>query len=220
MNIRLQGGKNASVYTGCQRAFSLQRAGDISALVCLNSHRQSAVRQHNHHTVPLLHLQPSSLFLSFTAVVFLLFITESVKCSSFFMRWLKRLTQHGSKWPQITACIGLNYEALFCGTHNKAVKPIWTLFTTGQMVIPYAQSTASFGTLALYDADPRNHSFSFSSSPLFPSWGGLVFVAPSLWPTRVNESHVFDGGEQSQSRDTAMEAFLQESIFNSGRGKQ
>lgn len=151
MNIRLQGGKNASVYIGCQRAFSLHRAGDISALVCLNSHRQSAVRQHNHHTVPLLHLQPSSSFLSFTAVVFLLFITESVKCSSFFMRWLKRLTQHGSKWPQITACIGLNYEALFCGTHNKAVKPIWTLFTTGQMVIPYAQSTASFGTLALYD---------------------------------------------------------------------
>lgn len=44
-------------------------------------------------------------------------------------------------------------------------------------------------------------------------------MAPSLWPTRVNESHVFNGGEQSQSRDTAMEAFFQESIFNSGRGK-
>lgn len=44
-------------------------------------------------------------------------------------------------------------------------------------------------------------------------------MAPSLWPTRLNESHVFDGGEQLQSRDTAMEAFLQESIFNSGRGK-
>ena len=141
----------------------------------------------------------------------------------FKLLWLIGLTQHGSKWRQIIASIALNYEAPFCGTCNKAVKPIWSSFTTGQMMIHYAPSAASFGTLALYDGrHPPTHSFSFFSfSPLFPSWGGLVFVAPSLWPTRVNESHVFDGGEQSQSRDTAMEAFLlQEAIFNSGRGKQ
>lgn len=62
---------------------------------------------------------------------------------------------------------------------------------------------------------PPTQSRFFSS--YFPSWGGLVFVAPSLWPVRVNESHVFDDGEQFQSRNTAMEAFLQESILNSGK---
>lgn len=57
-------------------------------------------------------------------------------------------------------------------------------------------------------------------SPFLPLPRGVLFVAPSLWPTRVNESHVFDGGEWSQSRNTAIEAFHQKSIFNSGRGNQ
>lgn len=142
--MRLHREKNASVYTGCQQAFSLQRAGDISVLACLNSHRQSAVRQHNHCTVLLSHLQPSSFCFSYP----LLFISESGKP---LVWWLTSLTQHGSKWRQIIASIALNYEAPFCGTCNKAVKPIWSSFTTGQMMIHYAPSAASFGTLALYD---------------------------------------------------------------------
>lgn len=81
-------------------------------------------------------------------------------------------------------------------------------------------SAGSFGTLALYDGKSPLPTLSlfFPFLSALPE-GGLVFVAPSPWPTRINESHVFDGGEQSQSRDTAMEAFLQESIFNSGRGE-
>lgn len=46
-----------------------------------------------------------------------------------------------------------------------------------------------------------------------------MFVVPSLWPTRVNESHVFDGKEQSQSRNKAMKAFLQEFLLNSRKDK-
>lgn len=58
VNMRLQWGGGAGVYTGCQQAFSLLRTGDILALSCLNSHRRSAARQHNHHTILLSHLLP------------------------------------------------------------------------------------------------------------------------------------------------------------------
>lgn len=51
VNIRLLGGV-ASVYAGCQQAFPLRRPSDISALVCLNSHQQSAVRQRSPRITP------------------------------------------------------------------------------------------------------------------------------------------------------------------------
>lgn len=77
--------------------------------------------------------------------------------------------------------ICLSYEAPLCCTRNKAVKPIWSLFTTGQMMIHYMPSAASFGTLALHDGrhpPPLHthtyhpHSFSPFPSLPFPSWGG------------------------------------------------
>lgn len=43
-----------------------------------------------------------------------------------------------------------------------------------------------------------------------------MFVASTMWPARVNESHVLDSRAQAESRDTAMMAHLQESIFNEG----
>lgn len=55
-------------------------------------------------------------------------------------------TDHSLHWSELRVSHLWN----FCGT-KKEVKPIWSLFTTGQTMIHYEPSAVSFETLALYD---------------------------------------------------------------------
>lgn len=74
--------------------------------------------------------------------------------------------------------------------------------------------------LGLYNGQITATTHSPSLHPFSPPRGGLVFVAPPPRPTRINESHVSDGEEKSQSRDTAVEGFLMNPSLTLGGGMQ
>lgn len=108
----------------------------------------------------------------------------------------------------------------FSGPHNAAVKPIWTLFTAGQTVIPYVQSMRNLlhpRAGIVQWADYRNHSFPFSSS-LFPSLRGTGVCGTT---TKAHKNKwvpcVWWRGEVTVTRYGSGRS-SHESIFNSGRG--